>query len=362
MRIAIDARAAAEVRAGHGRYLRELLAALGELDVDHEFLLFARAPWLDGALDERFVWRLVNAPTVAWPLRAGRAMSAEAAVALACTTYAMSAAWRVPGVVVVHDLAAFDRSLGTPRGSLLERVTLPLAVRRAQGFIAVSEATAHQLGERYPQTTARTVVIPEAASPRFSPAVDHRDAAMLARYGIQTPFVLCVGTLEPRKNLPRLIAAFARLDATDRQDWKLVLAGASGWQTDATFEAVAQHGELVVTLGFVSDDDLARLYRQATVFCYPSLYEGFGLPVLEAMQSGTAVITSAVSSMPEVGGAAARYVDPYDTADISGALVELMRDEQHRRRLAAAGIEQSRNFSWQHTAQATLDVLERVAS
>jgi alpha-1,3-rhamnosyl/mannosyltransferase len=362
VRIAIDARAAADVPAGRGRYVRELLNGLARLDADHEFLLYAARPWTEGRLDERFRWQQVSAPGVAWPISAGRRMSAQAQVGLACTSYAMTVAWRVPGAVVVHDLAAFDRALRTPRGSLLERATLPLAMRRAQRFIAVSEATARQLGERYPRSRSRTVVVPEAASQHFTPSGDRAgDAAVLARHGVRTPFVLCVGTLEPRKNVPRLIDAFATLDPALVKGWTLVLAGASGWQTEATFEAVVRHADLVTTLGFVSDEDLACIYRQAAVFCYPSLYEGFGLPVLEAMQSGTAVITSATSSMPEVGGSAARYVDPYDTTDIRGALAELIQDEQYRQRLAIAGIDQARRFSWRETARATLEVLERIA-
>ncbi len=147
---------------------------------------------------------------------------------------------------------------------------------------------------------------------------------------MQRPYVLVTGTVEPRKNLPRLIEAFAGLDERRRAGWTLVLAGAPGWDTDASFAAVAAHRELVRTLGFVPDADLACLYRQAELFCYLSLYEGFGIPVLEAMQSGVAVLTSSVSSMPEVGGDAARYADPTDVDDIRRALGELLE----RRRAA----------------------------
>jgi alpha-1,3-rhamnosyl/mannosyltransferase len=173
--------------------------------------------------------------------------------------------------------------------------------------------------------------------------------------------VLVTGTLEPRKNIPRLIEAFVGLDEGLRRGWTLVLAGAPGWETDSTFAAVSAHASLVRTLGYVPDDELACLYRGAEVFAYVSLYEGFGIPVLEAMQSGTAVLTSSVSSMPEVGGDVARYVDPRDLGDIRRGLGELLADPGLRRRCGAAGIVRASSFRWSETARTVLTVLEQLA-
>ena len=167
------------------------------------------------------------------------------------------------------------------------------------------------------------------------------------------------GTLEPRKNLPRLIEAFAGLEREVRGQFSLVLVGAAGWETDATFAAVAEHRELVRTLGYVPDEELACLYRHAELLCYVSLYEGFGIPVLEAMRSGTAVLTSSVSSMPEVGGTAARYVDPLDVADIRRGLRELLVDLSLRASLAAAGIARAAQFDASDSARVVLATLER---
>jgi glycosyltransferase involved in cell wall biosynthesis len=360
VRIAIDARAAAEVPAGRGRYVRELLLALEDGGAAHEFRLYGRERW-SAPLGSRFSWRLLDAPGLSWPLAAGRDMSRWADVALACTSYAMAAPWRIPGAAIVWDFAPFDRSLRTPRGSLLERVTLPIAVRRARALIAISETTRAELGRRYPRALPRTAVAPPAADARFTPEPQPDDAAVLERHGVRRPYVLVTGTLEPRKNLPRLIEAFAGLDERRRAGWTLVLAGAPGWDTDASFAAVAAHRELVRTLGFVPDGDLACLYRHAELFCYLSLYEGFGIPVLEAMRSGVAVLTSSVSSMPEVGGDAARYADPTDVGDIRRGLAELLEDGELRRRAAAAGLVRSAAFSWADTARRVLDVLERLA-
>lgn len=361
MRIAIDARAAAEVPAGRGRYVREMLAGLSRLDADHEFTLYARSRWTDAPLDARFRWQTPQAPGLSWPLVAGQMMSARCDLALACTSYAMAAPWRIPGAAIIWDLAPFDRKLRTPTGSLLERVTLPIAIRRCARLIAISRATRDDLRERFPRSAVKTEVAYPAADPRFSPTPVAGDYDVLVRHGVQRPYALVTGTLEPRKNLPRLIEAFAGLPEQTRRGWTLVLVGASGWKTDSTFASAAKHADLVRTLGFVCDDDLAALYRQAGMFCYVSLYEGFGIPVLEAMQSGTPVLTSSVSSMPEVGGEAARYADPTSISSIRCGMEELISDADLRARCSAAGISQATRFNWEQTAQRILGVLEALA-
>jgi glycosyltransferase involved in cell wall biosynthesis len=287
-------------------------------------------------------------------------MSRSASVGLACTSYAMTAPWRIPGAAIVWDFAPFDRRLRAPPGSLLERLTLPVAIRRCDALIAISEATRRELEERFPRAGARTVVAQPAADERFSQDPEEGDAEVLRRHGVSPPFILVTGTLEPRKNLPRLIEAFAGVEEELRSGWTLVLAGAPGWETDATFASVASHRDLVRTLGYVTDEDLRSLYRLAEVFCYVSLYEGFGIPVLEAMQSGTAVLTSSVSSMPEVGGDAARYADPHDVLDIRRGLRELMADEQLRHGSAAAGLQRASRFNWTTTARRVLEALEKL--
>jgi glycosyltransferase involved in cell wall biosynthesis len=358
VRIAIDARAAAEVPAGRGRYVRELLRGLARLDADHEYVLYAREQWQGAPRDPRFEWRTVSAPGLSWPLAAGRQMSRRADVALACTSYAMTASWRIPGAAIVWDFAPFDRALRAPRGSLLERLTLPIALRRCGLLVAISEATRAELEERFPRARGKATVAHPGADDSFTPDPRPDDQAVLARHGLRRPYVLVTGTLEPRKNLPRLIEAFAGIEASRRAGWTLALAGAAGWETDATFASAAAHGELVQTLGYVPEEELPSLYRQADVFCYPSLYEGFGIPVLEAMQSGTAVLTSSVSSMPEVGGDAARYADPRDVDDIRRGLSELMDDPALRARCAAAGTAQAARFDWGATAGIILAGLE----
>ncbi len=361
MRIAIDARAAAEVPAGRGRYVRELVKGLARARADHEYVLYARTPWSEAPADPRMRWRTFSAPGLAWPLAAGAMMNRGADVALACTSYALTVPWRLPGACIVWDFSPFDRSLSPPRGSGLERVTLPFALRRCGALVTISESVRSELEQRYPGQGEKALVAHPAADARFTPEPGAHDEQVLARHGLSEPYVLVTGTLEPRKNLPRLIDAFAGLSEAERGGRALVLAGAGGWETDATFASVRRHSALVRAIGFVPDDDLPALVRRAELFCYPSLYEGFGIPVLEAMQSGTPVLTSGRSSMPEVGGDAAVYVDPFDVADIRRGLASLLGDPALRERCAAAGVVRARSFSWDECAARVLGALEALA-
>jgi glycosyltransferase involved in cell wall biosynthesis len=173
--------------------------------------------------------------------------------------------------------------------------------------------------------------------------------------------VLAVGTLEPRKNLPRLVTAYQLLDEGLQHKHPIVVVGDLGWRTDATVAALRSLGDRCVLLGTVSDEALAELYRRASVFCYPSLYEGFGLPVLEAMAAGTAVVTSSTSSLPEVGGDAVVYADPYDPASIARALRGLLNSPERRAALGAAARARAATFTWERTAETVLGVLRDAA-
>jgi alpha-1,3-rhamnosyl/mannosyltransferase len=173
--------------------------------------------------------------------------------------------------------------------------------------------------------------------------------------------VLAVGTLEPRKNLPRLVAAYAALPTALQEAHPLVVVGPQGWQTGATLAALESLGERCLALGHVSDAVLAELYRRCGVFCYPSLSEGFGLPVLEAMALGAPVVTSDISSLPEVGGDAVEYVDPRSAESIQGGLQRVLTSPERRRELSRLGEARARQFSWGRTADAVVSALERGA-
>jgi glycosyltransferase involved in cell wall biosynthesis len=371
LRIGIDARAAAEVPAGRGRVVRELLRALAALDYRHHYFLYAREAWGQEELDERFQWRLLEARDPWWHWQAARAANGECDVFLSSNSYLTSRFLRIPSVAIVYDLATFERAMRPKRRSLVvERVTLGMAVKRSAKLLAISQATAEALITRFPGAASRTVVAPLGVAPGLGGAGVGPDGAALASGGFEVAatatlpapgFVLAVGTLEPRKNLPRLVAAYAAMPAELQRAHPLVVVGPMGWEASDTLRALGSLGERCTLLGHVSDAALAELYRRCAVFCYPSLGEGFGLPVLEAMAAGAAVLTSNISSLPEVGGEAVAYADPTQAAAIGEQLQRLLRDEPLRAELSTRASARAQEFSWASFAETVLAVLEEAA-
>jgi alpha-1,3-rhamnosyl/mannosyltransferase len=254
------------------------------------------------------------------------------------TSYLAAVLSRVPSVAFVHDLIAFDPANQPPRGALLERVTLPLAVRRARLLICNSHATRKALLARYPKARAEVTLL--AAGEGF----DRAEPARRDR-----PYVLSAATLEPRKNLPRLVEAFSQLPDTH----DLLLVGGRGWRQP---EIEARHN--VFLTGFVPDEELKRLYAGAAAVAYPSLEEGFGFPILEAMAAGTPVLTSDRSSMPEIGGDLAVYCDPTSVDSIREGLVTVLAAKRDPAALRA----HAAKFSWERCARETLGYLTSVTS
>jgi len=354
--IGIDARAATEVAAGRGRVVRELLRALAARDDPHTYRCYARAPWPE-ALDARFRWELIAARDPLWHALAARAASRDCDVFLSSNSYLTVPLVRVPAVAIVYDLVTFDPAMRPNRRSaVIERLTLAAAVRAARGLVCISAATAEALLARFPRARGKVTVAPLGVSPALS-ALSAGELAELPAGG----FVLAVGTLEPRKNLPRLVAAYAALPPALQDAHPLVVVGARGWDTGPTVAALRSLGDRCALLGHVSDGALAELYRRCAVFCYPSLGEGFGLPVLEAMAAGAAVLTAANSSLPEVGGGAVEYADAHDVASIAAGLERLLASPARRAELGALACERAREFSWARTAELTLGAVERAA-
>jgi alpha-1,3-rhamnosyl/mannosyltransferase len=355
--IGIDARAAAEEPAGRGRVVRELLRALARRDDPHTYVCLARERWTE-PLGKRFRWELIRARDPLWHLRAARAANRTCDVLLSSNSYLTVWFARVPAVPIVYDMVAFEREMRPNRRSaLIERLTLGPALRRAAGVLAISQATADALVARFERARGQVTVAPLGVSPALAASEGAAPAGELPPPG----FVLAVGTLEPRKNLPRLVAAYASLPVELQAQHPLVVVGELGWDTGDTVAALRSLGDRCRTLGHVPDEALAQLYRHCAVFCYPSLGEGFGLPVLEAMAAGAPVVTSSVSSLPEVGGDAVQYADPGDVASIADALLQVLRSPRHRARLSARGRARAAQFSWERTAALTLAALEKAA-
>ena len=268
----------------------------------------------------------------------------------------------VPTVLTVHDLI-FRRY--PAHHKRLNRwylnTTMPLFCRRADHIIAVSEQSKRDVIEAYGIPAEKITVIYEAADPRFRPQPPEDVAAARARYGLPEQYVLFVSTIEPRKNLSRLLAAFERVHAAGLAD-ALVIVGKRGWLFDAFFADLAHSPakDAVIFPGFVPDADLPAVYAGAQAMAFPSEFEGFGLPVLEAMACGAPVVCSDTSSLPEVAGDAALLVDPLNVDALAAALARVLQDEPLREQMRARGLAQAARFSWARAAEETLAVYRQV--
>lgn len=260
-------------------------------------------------------------------------------------------------IVTLHDAFAFVTPHTHNRlDNWRYRVQLPYAARAATAVVTVSQCSKRDLSHYLHIPDEHIHVIAEGVDTRFSPvADDRRREAVLARYGIKPPYLLYVGGISARKNIVRLIEA-AVLVRRRHPEIRLVLAGSKQWRTASIDRALARADldDTVYCTGYVDDDDLPSLYSGAEVFVFPSLYEGFGLPVLEAMARGVPVATSARGSLAEVAGDAAYVFDPTDVGAIRSAIERLLSDPAEAERLRAAGRARAATFSWDRTGELTI--------
>jgi glycosyltransferase involved in cell wall biosynthesis len=231
---------------------------------------------------------------------------------------------------------------------------MPLYCRRADHIIAISQATRKDLVAAYDVPAQKITVIPEAADPHFRPQPAEAVSAVRTRYGLPQRYLLFVGTIEPRKNLGRLLEAFEAVQGEGLTEG-LVIVGRRGWLTDDFFAQLERSPvrDAVLFPGYVPDLDLPAIYAGAQAVVFPSLYEGFGLPVLEAMACGTPVVTSSTSSLPEVGGNAALYANPRDADEILAQVRHVLSDTALAADLRTRGLAQASRFSWSQTAAQT---------
>jgi len=272
--------------------------------------------------------------------------------------YILPLALRCPSVVTVHDVAFLNGSIHRLRSHLYLSVLTALALRKATRVICVSQFTRAQLARRFPHCADRIRVIGEGIHPRFVPLSPAAGEHFRRWYGVPAPYVLFVGTIEPRKNLARLIRAFGMAVGRTTAPHHLAIVGARGWKDGPVAAALAESPvrERIHFPGYVADEDLPAAYSGADVFAYPSLYEGFGLPPLEAMACGSAVLTSRTTALPEVVGDAALTVDPASEEEIAAGLVRLLTEPETREALAAAGLARATSFRWDTVAEQTMAV------
>jgi len=373
--IAIDYTPAIRQQAGIGRIVRGQIKALVRLNPGFDLLLFVAGRITDSdrraaplplhatPIDERNlvrIWHRLDLPfpRVEW-FTGGKLDLFHA------TDFVLAPTRARRKVLTVHDLAFIHYpNAAMPSLHHYLNVVVPRSVHRADHIIADSHHTARDLTEQWQTSPERISVVQGAVDhDHFRPVADpERQRAVRERYAIgDRPYILALSRLEPRKNFPRLIEAFARARLAASLPHRLVIGGGKGWLYDEIFRRVAELGvqEHVHFTGFVADADLPVLYSAAEFFAYPSLYEGFGLPIVEALACGTPVLAADNSCLPEAGGPGAYYVRAEDVESIAAGIVQLATNAGLRSQLRTAGLAHAAHFTWERSAQQLLDAYAR---
>jgi len=365
MRFAVDAHAIGRHLTGNEVYVRSLLRAFAELDRESEFFAYLSEPDAEQWVPRRFQVRHVSAnpwSRLGWQLGG---LLRKDKPDLVHVQYTAPLLGRAPVVVTVHDVSFLEHPgyfTWSRRAQL--RHTVAQTVKHAARVLTVSEFSREAILRSYDIAPHKVRVIPNAANPDFR--VIGREKAQRAvseRLRLEAPFVLSVGDLQPRKNQIGLIAAFAKmLSARPHMKHHLVLTGKETWFTPKVREAALSSGfaDRIHFTGFVSDGELLELYNACECFVFPSFYEGFGLPILEAMACGRAVACSNTAAMPEVADGAGILFDPHRVEEIERAMADILLDPEMRARKERLGIQRAAGFSWQKSARATLDVYREV--
>ncbi len=375
MTIYIDVSAAAHQRGGMARYAESLARAmLARHGAEHSFGLFYNRDrhtrtlaGLDGV-----AMRSVHCGYKPWRMAVWMGQLASIgfnrllpdAELYHATEHLLMPLRGVPTVLTVHDLIyrmfpAYHKRLNY----WFLNAAMPVFARRADALVTISQSSKRDLMRLYGIPDDKISVIYEAASPHFRPASPREVAEMRSRCGLPERYLLALGTIEPRKNLIRLVAAL-RILRQRHPDLALVVVGTAGWLYQDFFQTVEKLDDprAVLLAGYVADADLPAVISGASVYVLASFYEGFGLPILEAMACGTPVVCSSTSSMPELGGEAARYFDPYDSDSIVAELEAVLADEELRTEMRERGLLQASRFSWEQAADQTYGVYRRLLS
>lgn len=367
MRIAFDGTTLRPGRTGVGYYTEHLLHEVLNQATGHDVVVVSNRP-LDVARPlparvrvararwqvPQLVWMQTVAPTLLCRLRPD---------VVHFTNGMMPLLSPIPTVVTIHDMSlTLYPEFHPPRRVLLNRPLVGVAAQRADAIITVSRAAKRDIVHHYGLAPDRVHVVSEAAAPQFQPMHEQpRLEAVRRRYGLADRFILYVGTIEPRKNLPLLLHALAARHRTGELPHQLVCVGPYGWRcrhVEALIERLGL-GDRVRFTGYAAFDDLPAIYNLAEMLVFPSLYEGFGLPVIEAMACGTPVVTGRVDALVEVGGDAVAQVPHLDAEALGDVMVRLARDPERRAELGVRGIRRAGMFSWQRAARETLAVYDQ---
>jgi glycosyltransferase involved in cell wall biosynthesis len=369
MKIGIDARPTQGEFTGDATYWRGLIHGLSGLEIEDEIILYfdPRLPHPQLNMVRPFTMRYVQAMNWRmWSIFAFPRALKKDRVDLAHVQYSLPPVLPCTMLTSIHDVS-FKRH--PEFFAWKDRIILDAAVKRAGNraarILTLSEYQKNEITDLYGISADKIAVIPLAAEEQFQP-VDRAAAKreLAEKYGIKSEFILSVGVIQPRKNLPRLLEGYAGLSPQLRATTKLVIVGKRGWLESEFPRKIEELGlsEGVVLPGYVPLDDLQTFYNAAELFVYPSVYEGFGLPPLEAMACGTPAITGNQSSLPEVVGDAGLMVDPYDSNAFTKAITMVLTDESLRTKMSAMGLKQAAKFSWARTAERVLEIYHEARS
>ena len=371
MHIAIDAHSVGAQLGGNETYAVNLIEALAETDQINQYTLFVTKK---SAVD-RFMDRWTNfkvrrvfphTPVVRIPLSLSLELR-RYPVDVLHVQYTAPPSAPCPVIATIHDLAFEHLPETFNRRSWMQlRLTVRHTARRAAKIITGSEYSRRDICKTYSIPPEHIVVTPGAASAHFAPVTDETELRKIRqKYGIDSDYILSLGSIQPRKNLGRLIDAYSSLRSLRARSKlpKLVIAGKRGWLEREIFRAAerSKFGKDILFVGYVPEPDLPALFSGALVFVYPSYFEGFGLPVLEAMQCGTPVIAGNRTSIPEISGDAALLFDPFDTEAVRDALARMTDDAGLRTSLRQRGLDRANEFNWTKTAELTLQTYREVA-
>jgi glycosyltransferase involved in cell wall biosynthesis len=370
LRIAIDAHSVGAKLAGNESYATNLIEALAQVDCVNEYTLYVTTREAQARFSERWPnfrvqTTLPHTPLIRIPLTLAAELRKHP-VDVLHVQFTAPPFCPCPVVVSVHDLSFEHLPQTFNRRSRTQlRLTVRHSVRRAARILTLSEHTRRDMIETYGTSPERITAIPLAAPSYFGRVQEEKELQRVRHiYGIEGDYILCVSSIQPRKNLPRLVRAYASLRNKRGPGKlpKLVLVGKCAWLYDETLRSI-EEGKMkdsVILTGYVPQSDLPALYSGSVCFVYPSYFEGFGLPPLEAMKCGTPVIAGNRTSLPEVVGDAGILVDPFDVSAIAAAIERIVDDSDFRHQLSVKGLARSRIFDWRETARRTLNVYEQV--
>ena len=353
MKIGIDCQALENQQSGLGRYTEQLLSYFRPPTTGHEILSFKKPSKIGSRTYDRLIWENIYLPKVARKNKVDILHTPAF-----CMPY-IKGRWKA--IVTIHDLigAKFPEHLSFASRCYWSQ-WLPYVNRKADLIIADSECTKKDIMElmKVPEHKIRVIYL--AADKQFKPCPKNDSLARCEKYNIPQPYILFLGNVEPRKNLPRLIRSFSTLRRKNKIQHSLVIAGSRSWKYPEIDHVIreTETGAFIKFLNYVDEKDLVYLYNGADLFVYPSIYEGFGLPLLEAMQCGVPVLTSNVSSMPEVGGDAVFYINPSNEGELADGIYTILSNTAVMKKLREKGLEQIRKFNWEITAQQTLKAYE----